>query len=181
MRYRRLGYRYAVVMAASRPRPLADAWQPHTASVSMGQPAWRPPTDVIETAAEIIVLAEMAGVDHEQLDVLLFEDALIVEGERRLPPAHTAGVYHAAEIRQGPLRLELPLPSSIDTDRVEARYERGLLELRLPKRVAPRRRSTISVSEPVDATAVPSGSQGAARRAAGSSSTRRPESDDHGT
>lgn len=164
MRYRRLGYRYAVVMAASRPRPLADAWQPHTASVSMGQPAWRPPTDVIETASEVIVLAELAGVDHEQLDVLLFEDALIVEGERRLPAIHAAGVYHAAEIRQGQLRLELPLPSTIDPDRVEARYERGLLELRLPKRVTPRRPTTIPVSRPLDANVARSASPEASRR-----------------
>ena len=171
MRYRRLGYRYAVVMAASRQRPLADAWQPHTASVSMGQPAWRPPCDIIETATELIVLAELAGVDHEQLDVLLFEDALIVEGERRLPPIH-AGVYHAAEIRQGQLRLELPLPSTIDPDLVEAHYERGLLELRLPKRATPLRPTPITVSRPVDATAARPASQGL---------DRQPERDDDGS
>ncbi|MGE3270470.1 MAG: Hsp20/alpha crystallin family protein [Chloroflexota bacterium] len=153
MRYRRLSYRYAVVMAASRTRPFADAWQPHTASVSMGQSAWRPHTDVIETDSEVIVLVELAGVDHEQLDVLLFEDALIVDGERRLPPAHAGGVYHAAEIRQGQVRLELPLPSAINPDLVEARYERGLLEMHLPKRKAPLRPTTIPLSRTVDATA----------------------------
>ena len=163
MRYRRLSYRYAVVMAASRTRPFADAWQPHTASVSMGQPAWRPPTDVIETASEVIILVELAGVDHEQLDVLLFEDALIVEGERRLPLAHAAGVYHAAEIRQGQLRLELPLPSTIDPDQVEARYERGLLEMRLAKRQEPLRPTTIPISQTVDAAASPLPGQRPAR------------------
>jgi HSP20 family protein len=177
MRYRRLGYRYAIVMAATRPRPLADAWQPHTASVSMGQPAWRPPCDIIETATEVIVLAEMAGVDHEQLDVLLFEDALIVEGERRLPPTHAAGVYHAAEIRQGQLRLELPLPSTIDPDLVEARYERGLLELRLPKRSTPLRSTPIPVSRPVDATAARPEHQGTIRQGP----DRQPEGDDDGS
>src|SRR4051794_8113338 len=129
MRYRRLSYRYAVVMATGRPRPFGETWQRHPASISMGEPAWRPPTDIVETASEVIVLVELAGVDHEQLDVLLFEDALIVEGERRLP-THTAGVYHAAEIRQGQVRLELPLPSPIDPEQVDARYERGMLEMR---------------------------------------------------
>src|SRR5207245_2903721 len=79
MRYRRLSYRYAVVMATSRPRPFGEVWQRHPANISMGQPAWRPPTDIVETSTEVIVLVELAGVDHEQLDVLLFEDALIVE------------------------------------------------------------------------------------------------------
>ena len=152
MRYRRLSYRYAVVMASGRARTLGDALQRQPAGISMGHSFWRPPTDVVETASEVIVLVELAGVDHEQLDVLLFEDALIVEGERRLP-AHTAGGYHAAEIRQGQIRLELPLPASIDPEQVDARYERGLLEMRLGKRGARERSDSIPISTVVDATA----------------------------
>ena len=95
MRYRRLSYRYTVVMATSRSRPLADVWPRQAASVGLAQP-WRPPTNIVETTSEIVVTVELAGVDHEQLDVLLFEDALIVDGERRLPPA------------QGPASSTLP-------------------------------------------------------------------------
>src|SRR5215204_560308 len=150
MRYRRLSYRYAVVMATGRPRSFGEVAPRHPASISMGQTTWRPPADVVETAAEVIVLVELAGVDHEQLDVLLFEDALIVEGERRLP-AHAAGVYHAAEIRQGQVRLELPLPAPIDPEQVDARYERGLLEMRLVKRSAHQRTVSTPISKVVDA------------------------------
>ena len=98
------------------------------------EPCWRPSTDVVEVADAILLTVELAGVDHEEVEVLLFEDALIVEGQRRLPPSRPGGLYHVAEIRQGPFRLELPLPATIDPNRVEARYERGLLEMILPKR-----------------------------------------------
>ena len=152
MRYRRLSYRYAVVMATSRSRALGEVWQRQPASISMAQSFWRPAADVVETASEVIVLVELAGVDHDQLDVLLFEDAVIVEGERRLP-AYAAGVYHAAEIRQGQVRLELPLPAPIDPERVDARYERGLLEMRLVKRGAREGAVSIPISTVVDATA----------------------------
>jgi HSP20 family protein len=152
MRYRRLSYRYAVVMATGRSRPFGEAWQQQPASVSLGHSFWRPAADVVETASEVIVLVELAGVDHEELDVLLFEDALIVEGERRLP-AHAAGVYHAAEIRQGQVRLELPLPAPIDPEQVDARYERGLLEMRLVKRGAQQQVVSVPISRVVDATA----------------------------
>jgi HSP20 family protein len=135
MRYRRLSYRYAVVMATGRSRPFGDAWPRQAPSVGLARP-WRPATDVVETAAEVIVTVELAGVDHDELDVLLFEDALIVDGERRLPPAHEAGVFHVAEIRQGQFHLEIPLPSAIDPDQVDAHYERGLLEMRILKRSA---------------------------------------------
>jgi HSP20 family protein len=136
MRYRRLSYRYAVVMATSRSRPLIDVWPRQGPSVGLAQP-WRPATDVLETTSEVVVTVELAGVDHEELDVLLFEDALIVDGERRLAPVHAAGVFHAAEIRQGQFHLEIRLPSPIDPDQIDARYERGLLEMRFLKRAAP--------------------------------------------
>jgi HSP20 family molecular chaperone IbpA len=43
-------------------------------------------------------------------------------------------VYHAAGIRQGPFRVELPLPAAVDADGVSATYDRGLLRITLPKR-----------------------------------------------
>ena len=152
MRYRRLSYRYAVVMATGRPRSFGEAWQRQPSGISMGDSYWRPAADIVETATEVIVLVELAGVDHDELDVLLFEDALIVEGERRLP-AHTAGVYHAAEIRQGQVRLELRLPAQIDPERVDARYERGLLEMRLGKRGAGQRTISIPTNTVVNSAA----------------------------
>lgn len=197
MRYRRLSYRYAVVMATGRSRSLGDAWQRQLAGVSLAASAWRPPADVIETATEVVVIVELAGVDHDELDVLLFEDALIVEGERRLPPVHAAGVYHAAEIRQGKVRLELPLPRPIDPEQVHARYERGMLELRLVKRAVSSGSVSIPISQVVDSqatsvpSAVPSATSAPARSPSGKPSTRGtatttkrpgapPERDEHG-
>ena len=75
-----------------------------------------------------MVTVDLAGIDQDDLDVVLFEDALIVEGQRRLP-ADPGVVYHVAEIRQGPFRLELGLPGSIDQERVDARYDQGLLRI----------------------------------------------------
>ena len=81
---------------------------------------------------EPLKVIEMArhrnGVGGWPFDVVLFEDALIVEGRRRLP-ADPGVVYHVAEIRQGPFRLELGLPGSIDQERVDALYDQGLLRI----------------------------------------------------
>ncbi|MDP8924582.1 MAG: Hsp20/alpha crystallin family protein [Chloroflexota bacterium] len=134
MRYRRVSYRYGVILAPSHRLQRADVWLAQSPAVTPAQPCWRPSTDVVETADAIHLTVELAGVDHEAVEVLLFEDALIIEGQRRLPPLRPGGVYHAAEIRQGPFRLELPLPTAIDPDRVDAHYEDGLLEMTLPKR-----------------------------------------------
>jgi HSP20 family protein len=61
---------------------------------------------------------------------------LVVEGRRQLAAEPGPARYHAAAIRQGPFRLEVPLPVAVDHDRVDARYERGVLRITLPKRQA---------------------------------------------
>jgi HSP20 family protein len=128
-----MSYRYAVVLNAGQPRPFGESLRSDQLVVRLAQTCWRPAADVYETDEGIAVTVDLAGVDPEAVDVTLFDDAVIVEGQRRLPPLDASGVYHAAEIRQGRFRLELALPSAIDGERVEARYERGLLLLAIPK------------------------------------------------
>ena len=71
-------------------------------------------------------------MDQEDLDVLLFPDAVVVEGQRRLPTS-TSGHYHRVEIRRGAFRLELPVPVTRDLERVDATYDRGILQITFPK------------------------------------------------
>jgi HSP20 family protein len=133
MRYRRLSYRYALVLATDRDRSWSDPRSIDSSSVRFAQTYWRPPADVCECESTIEVIIDLAGVDQDELDVVLYEDALIVEGQRRLAASPT-GVYHLAEIRQGPFRIELGLPAAFDLDRVDARYDQGLLRITFPKR-----------------------------------------------
>jgi HSP20 family protein len=133
MRYRRLSYRYALVVAASQGQPLGETRPTEQPGVRFAQTYWRPAADVCKTERTVDITVELAGIDQDELDVVLFEDALIVEGQRRLAAVDPGVVYHVAEIRQGPFRLELPLPCSIDAERVEARYDQGLLRITFPR------------------------------------------------
>ncbi len=128
MRYRRLSYRYALLLTTNQSRQLGGPLPAEQSGVHFAQTYWRPPADVCESSSTIEVTVDLAGIDQDDLDVVLFEDALIVEGRRRLP-ADPGAVYHLAEIRQGPFRLELGLPGSIDQERVDARYDQGLLRI----------------------------------------------------
>lgn len=132
MRYRRLSYRYALVMPATRGLPYADPHLGDLPRVRFAQTVWRPAADVCDTGRAIEITVELAGVDPDALDVVLYEDALVVEGQRRLRAAPN-GVYQLAEIRQGPFRLELALPRGVDQERVDARYDDGLLAITFPK------------------------------------------------
>jgi HSP20 family protein len=133
MRYRRLSYRYTMVMRSGQSWPFGDIWQSDRLRLLV-QPRWQPDTDVYETATTAEIIVDLAGLAEDDFEVQLFEDAVVVEGRRQLPSCQAEAVYHAAGIRQGPFRVELPLPAPVDPERVEVRYERGLLRITLPKR-----------------------------------------------
>src|SRR5215510_14021269 len=133
MRYRYLSYRYTMVMRSGQTWPFGDLWQGDRLRLFV-EARWRPEVDTYETASAVEITVELAGVDEDDFEVQLFEDALVVDGHRRLPPAQDDATFHAAGIRQGPFRLEVSLPAAVDPERVQARYDRGLLRITLPKR-----------------------------------------------
>jgi HSP20 family protein len=132
MRYRRSSVRYATVVGASQTWVVGDVWQSDRLRWLV-RTGFRPDVDAYETAATLEIVVDLAGVDEDDFEVHLFVDAVIVEGHRRLPGANEAAIYHAASIRQGPFRVEIPLPARVDPERVEARYDRGLLRITLAK------------------------------------------------
>jgi HSP20 family protein len=134
MRYRRLSYRYAMLMRSGPSTwPLAgEVWQSERLRFLV-QTRWRPDADIYETASDVEIVVDLAGVDEDDFEVLLFEDVLVVEGSRQLPAPKEAAIYHAAIVRQGPFRLAVPVPAEIDAEHVEARYDRGLLRIVMPK------------------------------------------------
>jgi HSP20 family protein len=133
MRYRRSTTRYvrlAPIRDASR---YGDVFRTFVPVVSVARLRWRPPADICETPRSVVVVLEVAGLDEDDIDVGLYEDALVIEGERRVDMCGEDGFYHAAEIRQGPFHVEVSIPVPIDPDGVEATYEGGLLRVELPK------------------------------------------------
>ena len=95
---------------------------------------WRPASDIHETHAAILVKMELAGVREEDIEITLYEDALVVTSKRDDDAVHDADVwYHEAQIRYGPFRAEILLPSPVQREHVEARYENGFLRVTLPK------------------------------------------------
>ncbi len=133
MRYRRLSYRYAVVVGSGPTWPFAEDW-PGERLRFLVQGRWRPDADIYETTSTVEIVVDLAGVAEDDFEVQLFEDGLVIEGHRRLPACDEGAVYHAAGVRQGPFRVALPLPAPVDAEQVEARYDRGLLRITLPKR-----------------------------------------------
>ena len=92
-----------------------------------------PPFDVIESGDQITVLVEIAGMQSEDFSINLMNRHLIISGTRRRPPVGGTA-YHRVEIGFGEFRLDIPLPWTVEQDKVNAVYREGFLQIDLPRR-----------------------------------------------
>lgn len=95
---------------------------------------WRPQMDIYETPEEIIVLGEMSGVDKEDIEIELGQNAVKICGRRREVPHGPGMRYHLAEIPHGGFERILMLPVPINPDEVTASYTNGFLKITMAKK-----------------------------------------------
>lgn len=95
--------------------------------------AWTPQMDIIETPTEIVVLAEISGVDKDNLEVEINNKAVRIFGRRSPVPTSENITYRLAEIQYGQFERILFLPSPIDPEVVSSSYSNGFLRLTLAK------------------------------------------------
>lgn len=92
---------------------------------------WRPPTDVFECEKEVVVRVEIAGMDESDISVTLDKNYLLIQGVRNDTSARLA--YHQMEVRFGEFSTFVELPDSVNIDEARAEYEKGFLQVILPK------------------------------------------------
>lgn len=95
--------------------------------------SWTPPMDIYETHDEIMILAEIAGVSRDDLDIEINSRAVKIAGKRMDLPRLENATFRLAEIQCGKFERVLFLPSLINTEKVSASYLEGLLQIRLVK------------------------------------------------
>lgn len=138
LRYRHVTYRYIDGSSKQLERHyrqmLQDALRQSQQEMLHRSATWRPLADIRESADSMMVKIELAGMKEEEIDVTLYEDALVISGERQDDQAGEVNpYYHEAQIRYGPFRVEVLLSFPIERDAVTARYENGFLWVTLPK------------------------------------------------
>ena len=95
---------------------------------------WSPRVDILENDENIVISAEVPGVDKKDIDVTLEKGILSISGERKLENEEKKDNYHRLERYYGSFCRHFRLPDSLDSDKVEAKMENGILKVTVQKK-----------------------------------------------
>jgi HSP20 family protein len=93
----------------------------------------RPVVDIADNDKELVITAEIPGLDEKDLDVSLAGDLLTIKGEKKAEHEERNGGAYYMERRYGSFSRSVRLPFQVDDQDVEAKYEKGVLTIRIPK------------------------------------------------
>ena len=95
---------------------------------------WHPFCDVYETAGELVVKLELAGVGKEDVAVSLVENTLVISGVRQdISRSDDKRVYHKMEINHGQFDKMILLPENVSGENIRTSFKDGILDIRVPK------------------------------------------------
>lgn len=105
---------------------------------------WQPAVELKDTEENLILRAEIPGVEAQDLDVQVTREAVAIRGEYRREKQAQRGVFRS-EFRYGKFQRVVGLPVAVQNDQVQAEFKNGILTLTLPK-VTEARRKVVKVN-----------------------------------
>jgi HSP20 family protein len=110
------------------------AWTPRRQPVARpDQPSWTPAVDIAGSDSEYVLRLDVPGVDSSDVEVKLEDHVLAVTGERKAAVNEAQERFSLRERRLGAFSRSFRLPEAVDADNITARYDKGVLEIRVPK------------------------------------------------
>jgi HSP20 family protein len=94
---------------------------------------WIPAMDLVETAEDFVLRADLPGLSEQDISIELEDNVLTVSGERKSEQQERKEGYYRIERSSGAFSRSLTLPEGVDPQAVSANFERGVLEVRIPK------------------------------------------------
>ena len=102
-------------------------------STLFGKGKWGPKLDISEGRKDIIVKAEIPGIEAKDLDISIDGRRLNIRGEKKQEQTEEEQTYYRVERSYGYFNRTIELPSAVDPDKVDASYKKGILKIKLRK------------------------------------------------
>jgi HSP20 family protein len=102
--------------------------------VRNGQPRrWVPAMDLVEHEGDFVLRADLPGLTRDDVDIAVTDNVLTVSGERRFEHEDRKEGFYRLERGAGSFSRSLTLPEGVDAEAIQASFENGVLEVRIPK------------------------------------------------
>ncbi|NOR23141.1 MAG: Hsp20 family protein [Desulforhopalus sp.] len=120
----------------ARRKEMEDLWKGFFGEVAFPRPfgeEWLPAVDISETKDKLVIKAEMPGLDPEDVDVSISADVLTIKGEKKKEKEEKDEHYHCVETYSGSFQRSFRLPHNVQTGKIDATFDKGVLKITLPK------------------------------------------------
>jgi HSP20 family protein len=115
-------------------RFLREAFSPAFGAGEASTRTWAPPVDIYENGDNLVLKAELPGINPDDVEIRVEDNTLYLKGERKFEKEVKEQNYHRVERSYGTFTRTFSLPNSVDADKVAANYKDGVLTLTMPKK-----------------------------------------------
>jgi len=96
--------------------------------------AWAPAVDIYEDENQLVLTAEIPGIEEKDVEIKLEDNMLSIQGERKMEKETKEENYHRLERAYGSFYRSFTLPNYIDQEKIHAEHENGVLKITMPKK-----------------------------------------------
>jgi len=115
-------------------RVFRESYSPEGRDESLTTSSYAPAVDVYEGEHNVTLKIEVPGIDEKDIDVQLENNTLTVHGERKIEKEEKEENYRRVERQYGSFTRTFTLPTTVDSEKVSATYDKGVLKIALPKK-----------------------------------------------
>ena len=114
-------------------RLFGDFFDHRPTRVEWTEGAWNPSVDVTEDKDNVVIKAEMPGLNKDDVKISVQDNVLTLKGEKKQESEEKESDYHRVERSYGSFCRSFQLPTTVKTDKIKANYKDGVLSITLPK------------------------------------------------
>lgn len=115
-------------------RLFEDVFTGQSEGKELAASTWAPAVDIFETENDLVITAEVPGIDEKDIEIKIEDNTLILKGARKFEKETKEENYHRIERSYGSFYRAFTLPNSIDPEKIQAEHENGVLKITMPKR-----------------------------------------------
>jgi len=127
-------FRDMVTLREKMNRLFEDVFTGQSEGKELAASTWAPAVDIFETESDLVMTAEVPGIDEKDIEIKIEDNTLILKGARKFEKETKEENYHRIERSYGSFYRAFTLPNSIDPERIQAEHENGVLKITMPKR-----------------------------------------------